>query len=202
VFFVPFFVAAPHGLWSSLSGQATRPLQIETLIASYLMTFEHPVIVSWHGSKSLPYEDGYAALTSGVLLVALVALWIGFSRGAMDDDRLKRYAAACLAAFVCFGKVLSPQFLIWLVPVVPLVRGKRGLAATALLAAALVNTQVWFPDRYYKDYAWNSQLSLAWLVFVRNLTLLAVFVVVAAPAALPQLRAFRRRAASTTATAR
>ena len=45
--------------------------------------------------------------------------------------------------------MLSPQFLIWLVPLVPLVRGRRGLAASTLLAGALVLTQLWFPSRYW-----------------------------------------------------
>ena len=128
------------------------------------MTFEHPEIKSSHGSKNLPNRNGLAAATSAVLLALLLALWIGFARGPIEPERLKRYAAACVCAFVCFGKVLSPQFLIWLVPVVPLVRGKRGVAAAALLAAALINTQVWFPGRYFKDYAWDAQLSLAWVL--------------------------------------
>ena len=201
--FVLFAVVAPHQLQESVSGQLSRPLQIETLAASYLMTFEHPEIKSSHGSKNLPNRGGLATATSAVLLVALVALWIAFARGSIDPERLKRYAAACICAFVTFGKVLSPQFLIWLVPVVPLVRGRRGLAATALLVAALINTQVWFPGRYFKDYAWGAQLSLAWLVFVRNLTLVALFAALAAPAGLLlQLRGARRRAASRGASAR
>ena len=63
----------------------------------------------------------------------LVALWIAFARGPATASGFVRYAAACVCAFVAFGKVLSPQYLIWLVPLVPLVRGRRGLAAIALL---------------------------------------------------------------------
>jgi glycosyl transferase family 87 len=205
VCFVPFLVLAPHGLWSSVSGQLSRPLQIETLAGSYLMTFAQPVIQSWHGSKSLPHEDSVAALTTGLLLSALLALWVGFARGPTESERLKRYAAACVCAFLCFGKVLSPQFLIWLVPLVLLARGRRAVAAAVLLAGAAANTQVWFPNRYYPDYAWAPQLSLAWLVLVRNLMLVAALAALVLPERVPQLfgsREARRRAASTTASAR
>ena len=91
----------------------------------------------------------------------LVALWIAFARGAADRDRFVRYAAACVCAFVAFGKVLSPQYLIWLVPLVALVSGRRGIAAVALLVAALVATQAWFPDHYW-SYVYD--LDRAWVV--------------------------------------
>ena len=108
----------------------------------------------------------------------LVGLWIAFARGPATRERLTRYAAACVCAFVAFGKVLSPQYLIWLVPLVPLVRGARGLAATALLTAALVLTQVWFPERYF-DYALH--FHLAGVVLLRDVVLVLLLAVLALP---------------------
>ena len=57
----------------------------------------------------------------------------------------RRRRSGGVTAFAAFGKVLSPQFLIWLVPLVPLA---SGLVAPALLLAALGLTQAFFPSRY------------------------------------------------------
>jgi uncharacterized membrane protein (DUF2068 family) len=91
-----------------------------------------------------------------------------------------RASAASLAVFVALGKVLSPQFLIWLAPVVPLVRGRRGLWASGLLAAALILTQVWFPFRYW-DLATHFDTTTSWLVLARDVALVALAVVLAVP---------------------
>ena len=77
---------------------------------------------------------------------------------------------------LALGKVLSPQFLIWLAPVVPLVGGLRGLRASALLATALVLTQLWFPSRYW-DLARELDPLPSTLVLLRDLVLVAVLVV-------------------------
>ena len=172
--FGPFVALAPHGVSESVSGQASRPLQIESLAASLLTTFGDPDVVTSHGSQGLAGHGTLAALASAAGLAVLAALWIGFARGPAERDRLARYAAAAVCAFVVLGRVLSPQYLVWLVPLVPLIRGRRGLAATALLAAALATTQVWFPARYW-DYA--NELELAWVVLARNLLLVALLLV-------------------------
>jgi uncharacterized membrane protein len=179
---VPFAVLAPHGLYDSIRGQADRPLQIESLGASLLTTLGHPRITTSHGSQNLVGHGALAASFAAVEAIAIVALWIGFLRGPIDRERLLRYSAACVCAFVAFGKVLSPQFLLWLVPLVPLVRGRRGYAATALLTAALVLTQVWFPARYW---GYVARFDLAGVVLARNLALVALFVVLAWPAGPP-----------------
>ena len=76
--------------------------------------------------------------------------------------------------------MLSPQFLIWLIPLVPLVRGRRGVAASAVLALALVLTQLWFPYRYWRLALQQDAIS-SWLVFARDLVLLLLVFVLAIP---------------------
>jgi uncharacterized membrane protein len=176
--FVPFLVLAPGGLWSSLSGQLSRPLQIESLGAAFLTTFGRPAVVTSHGSQNVVGHGAVAAALSVAQAFVLVALWVAFARGPATDARLVRFAAACTCAFVAFDKVLSPQYLLWLIPLVPLVRGRRGLLAAGLLTAALVLTQVWFPQRYF-DYALHFRL--AGVVLARDLVLVALVAVLALP---------------------
>ena len=76
--------------------------------------------------------------------------------------------------------MLSPQFLIWLIPLVPLVWGRRGLWASGLLAAALVLTQTWFPYRYWV-FALHFDAGRSWTVLVRDLVLVALLAVLAWP---------------------
>jgi uncharacterized membrane protein len=176
--FVPFALVAPHGLWDSVRGQASRPLQIESLGASLFTAFGHPHVISSHGSQNVAGHGAIATLFALLQIATLVALWIAFARGPATGDRLLRYSAAAVCAFIAFGKVLSPQFLIWLIPLVPLVRGRRGCAATALLTVALVLTQVWFPRRYW-DYV--NAFHNADAVLARNLALVTLLVVLAWP---------------------
>ena len=169
---------APHGVWQSLSGQASRPLQVEGLGASLFTTFGHPQIITTHGSQNVAGHGAVAAVFGVLQLAALVFVWVAFARGPVTPERFIRYGAASVCAFIAFGKVLSPQFLLWLIPLVPLVRGRRGIAATALLTVALVLTQVWFPKHYW-DYALH--FDRAAVVLVRDLALVALFVVLAWP---------------------
>lgn len=177
--FLPFIVVAPGGLWSSLSGQLSRPLQIESLGAAFVTTFGRPAIITSHGSQNVVGHGAIAAALTVAQAVVLVALWAAFARGPETAERLARYAAACTCAFVAFDKVLSPQYLLWLIPLVPLVRGRRGVLAGGLLVTALVLTQVWFPERYF-DYVLHFRL--AGIVLARDLVLVALVAVLALPA--------------------
>jgi hypothetical protein len=81
-----------------------------------------------------------------------------------------------VTAFAAFDKVLSPQFMIWLLPLIPLVRGRRGVAASALLGLALLLTQLWFPIRYW-DLALDLKPFPSALVLARDVTLLVLLAV-------------------------
>ena len=177
---LPFLALSPHGVWESSLRQTTRPLQIETLGSGLLLALHqvfglHVTMVSSHGSQNLSggAADALAIVQSVVEVAVLLAIWRWFSRGPAEPGRLFRASAAAVCTFVVFGKVLSPQFLIWLVPLVALVRGRRGLVAGAVLVACLVLTQLWFPYRYWR-LALHFDPAASWLVLARDLGLVAL----------------------------
>jgi hypothetical protein len=181
VVFAPFVAVAPGGVWDSLWNQTSRPLQIESLGAGILLVAHNVfgtgvTMETSHGSQNLAgtAPEVLAVLQTALQAAALLATWILFARGPATRERLLYASAAALVAFIALGKVLSPQFLIWLIPVIPLVAGRRGLIASALLATALVVTQLWFPYRYW-DLALQFGALESWLVLVRDLVLVALF---------------------------
>jgi Glycosyltransferase family 87 len=187
VCFLPFLVLAPADVLDSVWRQARRPLQIESLGSALLLAGHHAfgldlTMKSSSGSQNLDgaLPDAVAVVHGLVQAGVLIALWVSFARGPATRERLVRYAAAAVLAFVALGKVLSPQFLIWLVPLVPLVRGRRGPIASILLAFALVLTQLWFPYRYW-DLALRFDTTASWLVLARDLVLVALLVVLVEP---------------------
>ncbi len=180
---LPFAVLSPGGVWDAFWVQAGRPLQIESLGSGILLAAHQLFGVgltmeSSHGSQNLDGgAPGTLAVVSTLLQIAAVAaVWAWYVRGPADRDRLLRACAAVVCAFIAFGKVLSPQFLIWLIPLVPLVRGRRGLAASGVLALALLLTQLWFPFRYW-ELALEFDSLASWLVLLRDLTLVALLAV-------------------------
>jgi uncharacterized membrane protein len=182
--FIPFAVLSPGGLWDSLTSQLGRPLQVESLgsalllVAHQLGAYE-PTVVSTHGSQNLAgsFPDALASVLTAMQAIALVVVWILASRGGASRERLLALSAAAVVAFIAFGKVLSPQFLIWLLPLVPLVGGSAGIAACWVFAGALVTTQLWFPHRYWDVVALEPA---GWLVLIRDLLLVALLAVLVA----------------------
>jgi hypothetical protein len=196
---VPFALLSREGLWLSFKWQLERPLQVESLGASLLIAAHHlfglGVTVEFgYGSHNIAGRaaDVLVDAQSALLAAVLLAIWIWFARRPRGPEALVSAAAAAVCAFVALGKVFSPQFMIWLVPLVPLVRGRRGLAASALLAAALVLTRGWFPYHYF-DYL-ELDPNVWALPLARNIELLALVVLLVArrePAALSPTRSRR-----------
>ena len=178
--YLPFVVLAPDGVAHSVGRQLSRPLQIESLGSALYLAAHHLLgldveMRSGHGSQNLHATGTAVAAVLLSLLQIGVLVWIWLRRPGSKEE-LVRWSAAALVAFVALGKVLSPQFLIWLVPVVPLVAGLRGLRASVLLAVALFLTQLWFPSRYWELARELGGVPSA-LVLARDLVLVALVVV-------------------------
>ena len=181
VCFLPFAVLAPHGLRAMFSDQLDRPLQVESLGAAILMAAEHlglrPLTtIDSHGAQALSgHGAGLAADLSTVFeVIAALAVWIFFwLRRTTDGEATLIAAAAVLAGVVAFDRVLSPQYLIWLVPFIVLVRGVRGVVAVGLLLLALGLTQTWFPSHYW-SLATDHAAPWSWYLLARDLALVAL----------------------------
>jgi hypothetical protein len=175
---LPFAVLAPGGVGYSLSVQMRRPLQIESLGASVLLA-AHQIglyagsVNATANSQNLSggLAQALAGFSSLAVAVALVTIWVLYAR-----RRLTFAAAAggAVVAFVALGRVLSPQYLVWLVPLVLLI---RAWWPPTLLAAALVLTHLWFPSRYgaVVRFEWPD-----WLVLGRDLILVALLAAIVA----------------------
>lgn len=194
---LPFAALAPGEAWFSVRAQLARGLQVESLPGSLVLAVDGALErVASTGIASID-EGGTGAVRSADVvglagtaigtLSALVALalvlwiWTRAWRAPAAPASFVRWASAALAVQLAFGRVLSPQFVLWLLPLVPLVPGRRGRAALGLFVAAMVATQLWFPD-LYRDYV-NTQEPLATAFLVgRNLLLVAIAIVLVVPA--------------------
>ena len=176
----PFALVGWDGLVESVTRQTGRPLQLESLGAAVLLVADRmrlyeATVVTSHGSQNLvgSLPDALATWQTVAQALAVVLVWFLFARSSRGPARLLVASAAAVVAFVAFGKVLSPQFMIWLLPLVPLVVVRGGAVPLALFAGALVATQVWFPSRYWDVVALEG---VVWFVLVRDVLLVALFV--------------------------
>lgn len=191
--FGPFVVLAPHGLANSVIREASRPLQVETLGSSLLLGAHQLAgtkisVATSYGSQNLVGNtpDLLAALQTVAQGILLVLILTRFLRRPQEHDALVLVSAASVCAFVAFGKVLSPQFIVWLIPLVAMLRGRRGLAAGALLVTVMVLTQV-LVHRYFR-LVFELAPTETWLLVARNLLLVTLVAVLLWPERTGQTR--------------
>jgi hypothetical protein len=179
-FVVPFAVVAPRGIghvgWLLLR----RPLHVESLGGSILLVahrlgaYDPTVYLSIGQSWDLagPAAKVVALLGSLAEAAALVAVWFVFARGPRGPRELLLAVAAAVVGFVAFGKIFSPQYMLWVAAAVPLALGRvRPFALGATLAAMLLTLYVY--DYGYFDLIRGGRVS--WMMLARNVILIALF---------------------------
>ena len=174
---LPFAAVGPGGLRFSYWVQLKRGLEVESLggavllvlgkLGVYHVTLRDEAPGSRDLVGSLP--DAVAVLSTLVVVASVaLAVWL-YVRGRRDHLLC---AAACVTAFAAFGKVLSPQYLDWLVPLAP----AAGIAAAGVLAAALVLTRL-ESERFVLPHGtvehWGQVLT--WWIVARDVVLVALF---------------------------
>ena len=169
---------APDGALDAVRYHLERPVQLESPAAMALLGLDEigageAVSVSSHRSDGLLHPlDGAVSALVALALVAVLALLAGLAARHGDRRRLVLASLAAVTAFAALGKVLSPQFVIWVLPLGALAFAWRLHALALAVLAAAVLTQVEFPA-HYLDVVAREPLAIA-LVALRDLVLLAV----------------------------
>jgi hypothetical protein len=169
-------VMSPEGAWDAVEYHLERPVQIESLPASGLLLLDElgggeAESVKSHRSDGLEHEAA-ATLTLLFLIVMLSVIGVVTASARGGTRAVVLGSLAAVAAFAALGKVLSPQYMLWLVPLGALAFAWRLHALAAATAAALLLTQLEFPARYF-DLVDREAFPVA-LVAARNLVLLGV----------------------------
>ena len=179
---LPFAILSPGGLWDSFHSQSARGLQIESLAASVLLAADQlglyaaTIVRGATGAATRdlagPLPDALATITSLLQALAVAAVWWLFWRGPRSAERLVLASAAAVTGFLVFNRFVSPQYVVWLIPLVLLLPGATGLAAVGLVGVSLVLAQIWF---FHYSHLFQLE-GISWLVVARNALLLALYV--------------------------
>lgn len=170
-----------------LTYHSDRPAMIESLPANVLLLLPGAEVVRSFGSFNVvgPAGDAltsfFEAFQLAATLLALVVVWL--QRGRLDAGAVAvRGAALATFAFAVFGKVLSPHFLFWPLPLVAILTGLGGvrlprvtwaLYFAAIFLTTAINEQYW-------TISGNLPLFTAMLT-ARNLLLLPLFALLLLP---------------------
>jgi hypothetical protein len=143
------------GAANAVEYHVDRPVQIESLPATVLNAVEEaggraPVPKHSHRSDGLTHPAADAITAGFLVLLAIAVMTLTVAAARLEDVRgLGLVALTGAAAVATFGKVLSPQFMLWLVPLAAVAWAWGMYALGVVTTAAIAVTLVWFPDRYF-----------------------------------------------------
>jgi hypothetical protein len=145
--------------WFSLGGRrvldsvgyhADRGVEIESLYAGGLLLWgtitgiEVPWVFNYRAHHVVPeWGARLAGLALPIQCAALLLVVGRFWRSSMSEGI--RYAAAAVLAFIITGKVLSPQYLIWLFPFLTVLGGPTGRLARQIFLLCCLTTTLIYP---------------------------------------------------------
>jgi hypothetical protein len=174
--------------WRFAQFQGDRGLQVESLYASVLwlarrignanINWVWPPNKSWVevqgplATTLLPWSRiMFATFTAGS---AAFAAWIANRSGKLSLPRLARLLLIPLLGFIAFNTVLSPQYLIWLLPLAAIGSLEGNPWTVFAIPLATMLTPIFYPSA---EYATGLTLFQTFVLLLRNLILIGVWVI-------------------------
>ena len=202
---LPWLIIDAEGFFSFLTYHAQRGVQGESFYATILLIGQILGLTSVdnvynYGSWNLssPLADNMATASSFIMAGVLVVVYFLFGLGLWRRKKIRMNMPAQVknltemtiqfALLVCLiliitDKVLSPQYLIWLCPLIALFSGKWRNAIWIMFVISGICTQFIFPHNYSAYQA--AEILPVMVETLRNLLLLAIAVLTALKALSP-----------------
>jgi uncharacterized membrane protein len=175
---LPIWLANPAGFGEFYAFSRSRGTEYNSLFYAFqyaVFGANHP----WDPGKHTPT---WLNFWSGLLLTASLIAILALALFARRRPRLGQLAFLTVLAFLLTNKVYSPQYVLWLLPLVPLARPRWRLwlvwQATEVVLIVLLYMQL-----IYGDTSGNRGISYPWFFFLGDLPrdlvllLMAAFVV-------------------------
>ncbi len=145
-----WFALGGRSVLDSLGYHARRGLEVESLYggALFLWGTATGTVVPWvFDYKAYHVGPAWGAwlapMAFPIQFATLLLVMVQFRRSGMTEGM--RYSAAAVLAFIITGKVLSPQYLIWLFPFLVVLDGRIGRLARQIFLLACITTAMLYP---------------------------------------------------------
>jgi Glycosyltransferase family 87 len=193
----PFLLTAPEPFVRAVGLYGERPLHFESQLGALVLALQGPAaLVRSYGSSNVmtPAWLGRLAdlsLLVGVLAVAGAALRAGGTlRRASDEERgsvVIGWVFAALVMILCLSKVLSPQFLIWLLPLCAVFPDRQGRRIFALTLGTAALTHLFIGAGFHRASQQPGSVFALGMLLTRN-ALLVILAALAVRAAVARRR--------------
>jgi uncharacterized membrane protein len=185
IILAPLLIISPESIQNLIVYHGQRGLQIESTYSALVMILSKLGLTnaatifnygSWNLSGSL--ADFLARASTVILgLLLLLAYWFIYSQikpGKSQFTRLGAYAILLISITLFASKILSPQYIIWLVPLVPLVFNRFRYSICAVFIAIGAATYIIFPYNYLEMIKYNDHVGLIVVLFLRDILLIVL----------------------------
>lgn len=141
---------SPDGAADAVTYHLNRPPQIESSPGILLIALDGPAAVrEGFGSSGVASGAADFAVAAFSVLAALAVAALAYAASRRPDVRMLALAATTAVLVpAAFGKVGSPQFLVWAAPLMAVAAGLRIWPVALACAAAMLLTLAEFPPLY------------------------------------------------------
>jgi hypothetical protein len=160
---LPWLVTAPMSLRTLVNYHTKRGIHLDSTYGTLAFVAKglglglvdvRMSFGSWNLAGRVP--DLLATVSTFILAITLLVVYALIARWAREHDTTAARDVECVAhcsalvlvASMAASKVLSPQYLIWVLPMIPLVTRPHRLAVWGLFASIGVLTYYMYPHHY------------------------------------------------------